>query len=93
MGLLLALALTLLLPGTVQGEGERPFVVSAFRLQASNGYELFALTAAPPAGGAVDGGITLYLRRDRKALVIYRAPAKVSPFAATPPSPSSGRGT
>jgi hypothetical protein len=75
---MLALALTLLLPGTVQGEETEELSVAGLRLQASNGYEFFALTALPAAGEEGEGKIALYLRRGRSAFVSYTAPATLS---------------
>jgi hypothetical protein len=46
---LLALALTLLLPSVVQGEEDRTPSVTSFR-EASNGYDFFALAVAPAEG-------------------------------------------
>jgi hypothetical protein len=50
MGTVLVLALNLLLPAAVQGDGERPQTVTGFHLQASTGYGFFALAGAPPKG-------------------------------------------
>jgi hypothetical protein len=76
---MLALALTLLLPGTVQGDETEAVPVTGFRAQASNGYEFFALTGTPAAGEEVEGRIAIYLRRGRTAFVSYTAPATLSP--------------
>lgn len=78
MGVILALGLTLLLPGTVQGDETQAVPVAGFRLQASNGYEFFALTGTPAAGEEGEGRIALYLRRGRVAFVNYTAPATLS---------------
>jgi hypothetical protein len=72
---MLALALTLLLPATVQGDETQAIPVAGFRLQASNGYELLALTAPLVAG---EGGIAIYLVDPQSALVHYTAPATVT---------------
>lgn len=78
MGVVLALGITLLFPSTVQGEETQEVSVAGFRLQASNGYELFALTATPAEGEEGEGRIALYLRRGRSAFVSYTAPATLS---------------
>jgi len=74
---MLALALTLLLPATVQGEEEKGPSLTGFGLQASNGYVLSVLAGASPDGE--EGWISLYLVRGKRMMVSYAAPATISP--------------
>lgn len=78
IGVMLALGLTLLPSSPAKGEEPVAVPAAAFRLQASNGYELLALTEESVAGEGGEGSVTLYLRRGRVALVSYTAPASVS---------------
>lgn len=74
---LLVLALSLLLPGPVQGQEGQPPRIIGFHLQASNGYKLLALAGAPPEGG--EGWVGLFLlKRDRRSIVTYAVPATVT---------------
>jgi hypothetical protein len=73
----MVLASTLLLPATVQGDEAQEPSVTAFRLQASNGYVLFAIAVAPTSGE--EGELALYLSRGTRSVVTYAAPATVSP--------------
>lgn len=75
VGVLLALALTLLLPAAVQGEGDQAPSSTGFGLQASNGYGFSAVAGASPEGD--EGWIFLVLVRGRNT-VFYTAPATVS---------------
>jgi hypothetical protein len=74
VGVLLALAL--LLPAAVQGEEDQGPSVTSFRLQASNGYELYVMAFAPPEGD--EGEIALFLFDGRHFGVSYATPATVT---------------
>lgn len=69
------LALAMLLPAAVQGSDEPAPLITSFRLQASNGYELVALAGVSPDGE--DGWIGLFLT-SADAAVTYAAPATVT---------------
>jgi hypothetical protein len=75
-GALLVLVMALLLPSSVQGEEARQPPTTVFRLQASNGYELFGFAVAPAEGD--EGEIALYLSRGKREAAIYYSPATVS---------------
>jgi hypothetical protein len=80
---LLTLMLALLLPAAVQGEEGEGQSVTAFRLQASNGYELDAMAFGPPEGDEESekedkGTILLVLFGGRHFIVSYAAPATVT---------------
>jgi hypothetical protein len=73
----LALALTLLLPAAVQGEESTTPSPTGFQLRASDGYVFSAFAGEAPAAGG-EGWIGLYLMRGQRAGVTYAAPATVS---------------
>lgn len=77
------LALTLLPPAAVRGDDDREPTATAFHLQASNGFSLFAVAVTPPKGPEVpegeEGDIGLFLTHGQNAGVTYAAPAKVTP--------------
>jgi hypothetical protein len=75
-GVMLALALTLLLPAIAQGEDDRALVLTGFELKASNGYRFIVVTGA---AAEAEGRIGVVLARGRHTIVIYSTPAIVSP--------------
>jgi hypothetical protein len=86
-GVLAAVAAVLIVPAAVRGDdGEGPPPLTGFRLQASNGFELYAIGVPPPegtgAGDGTGGSIGLYLERGR-SVVTYAAPATVTPSRST----------
>lgn len=80
--MLVALMLALLLPAAVRGEEGEGQLVTAFKLQASNGYELYATAFGPPEGDEEseedEGTILLVLFGGRHFIVSYAAPATVT---------------
>jgi hypothetical protein len=76
-GVMLTLALALLLPAVGKGEVDPTPSFTIFRLQASNGYDFFAL-AAPPQEEGEEGLIYLRLARGRHSIATYEAPAMVT---------------
>lgn len=73
---LLAAALAMSLPAVVQGDEEGATRSTAFRLQASNGYEFIVEAGAPPEGE--EGWIGIFLLHGMTAAATYAAPATVS---------------
>lgn len=73
---LLAAALALLLPAVVQAEEEGASQSTAFRLQASNGYEFIVEAGMPPEGE--EGWIGIFLLHGRTTGATYAAPATVA---------------
>lgn len=73
-GVILALALTLLLPAVAQGEEHRVSPLTGFELKASNGYRFVAVAGTPEA----EGRLSIVLARGRHTIVIYSSSATVS---------------